>query len=247
MPALGSQIGGVIGANAATGAARAGGVEQRKYMRVGIGELRGHVDLAEQALQGGEERALDTLSPFLQAALASNLTPDELGTIRQSLVSEATTTGLSPGEKFQLEEGKKALRGAQTARGLFKSGAGIEAEGRLAQQIGAQSEANRLNLAGQLLNAGTNAGLGLPSTIAGIQQQTGANLANLWQSEGSSLLNAYSGLGAATMANLTNVGALTGQQYKQTGKAIGTGAQMIAQAFGVPPSQGGGMRSLFGS
>jgi hypothetical protein len=121
------------------------GVRQQSAQERASELIRQGMDAATAAQIAAFETMLNITEPFRQAGI------EALGPLQEEAFAKP---GLSPGDRFRLGEAKKSIRQAQAARGLFKSGAGREAESRAAERIAAESESRRLGLLGTLLAGG---------------------------------------------------------------------------------------------
>jgi len=148
---------------------------------------------AQQALQTGAGQALGALGAGTQGALAAGQPYQAAGQAGLEAFAQNALSGeLSPLAQLQLQEGSKQLNEQLAARGLLNSGAALEAQNQLAQQVLAQ-EADKQRMAQQSL-----AGMG--------QAQVGATQGLLSQ-QGLTSANILGGLGQGQAALAQDIGA----------------------------------------
>lgn len=229
---LTSVAGSIFGADAASDAAEDAASASAAGMRQAAGASTEWSKYALDRLGKMYQQGLSLQKPFITSAYkmipyAQKTAVTAYGNLYPKLVSMATNYKTSPLTKLQLTETQDALNKQLASRGLYNSGAGVEALRKNNESIMA-NEADKqygriYNLANLGMNQSTlNTGANIANSAAGNAITTGANSANVASNLGNTLANIYTN-GAANAANsLIAQGSTRSGLYSTLGNAAGS-------------------------
>lgn len=155
----------------------------------------------------------------------------------------------SPAYQYQFEKGTEAVGKSLAARGLYGSGAGIQAETELAERLGVGESEKMYSRLMDLYNIGQRTsgekygrqmdiarlGAGAAGGAAGVAQAGGARMADIQMQKGAGQAGMYTGLANIGMAG---IGAYQQQKgYEDLSARLGEGA--YAAGGGMGPYQYG--------
>ena len=174
----------LLGAEAGAGAARSAAAAQERSAR----EAR---ELTERLF----ERQVALQEPFREAGIAG-----VTGLAEQFRMPLRETEAF----RFQQQAGERSINRALAARGLLRSGAGIEAQSRFTGELGIQEVQRRQQL-GQFL---TQTGTGAAAGISGAAGQAAGRLGQLTQNIGAAQAGGALGAGQAQQQAFGQLGNL---------------------------------------
>lgn len=205
----------------------------------------------QQALQFQEQQwntQQTEAAPFLQAGQGAVTTlagllgpngslnaPNPAGTFEAPTAAQAQA---QPGYQFGLQAGQTALQSSAAANGSLFSGGTAKALNNYAQgyadtnyQNVYQNALNTYQTQFNAFNTGQNNTYNRLAGLAGIGQQTSAQLGNQGVSTGNSISNTLLGGGQIIGQNLNNAAAATASGYASLGNSLGNATNNLGQSY----------------
>ncbi len=178
------------------------------------GAQRDSSNLAAQTQKDIYAQNQQLLNPYVQGGLGAYGTLNSLlGVGGNSDTMQKTLEGL-PGYQFTLGQGLKSVQNSAAARGLGTSGAALKGAANYSTGL---TNAQYGNYVGQLQNS-ANTGMQAGSAIAGVGQQTGANIGSAQIGAGNAQAAGYNAIGGSIAGGLNSAaGGYTLQQMMQNG------------------------------
>ena len=230
----------------AMGRLGSGLMDAQAYQRQGIGQLGDMYGQSFGTLDAAQQQALQSYYGGQQgfnAAMQQGM-GQGIGALNQGMGGVSNLQGLigsgnmysgfqqDPGYQFRQQQGEQAINRAASAAGGRVSGRTLQELGNFNQGLASQEFQNFANRRGQEIGA--------LQSLAGMQQQGGANMANMLYGGNA----AMAGQSAATAGDMARMQAAMGSQVAGAqqglgGQLAGIYGNMGSQALGVAGQQAG--------